>query len=308
MELFAHANYNILAKRKIAIAFSALLILIGIVSLVIHGGPRLGIDFLGGTLMQFKFEKPVEVKQVRSALDQLGLAKGEIQQFGANDEILIRVLRLEEKEGIETSQAIQAQLKKTLSDNPFEVRRVEQVGPKIGGELQEKALFAIFFALLGIVIYVSIRFEFKFAIAGIIALIHDVLITLGVFSVLNLEMTLPIIAAFLTIVGYSLNDTIIVFDRVRENLKAMRRDAYDHIVNLSINQTLSRTVVTSLTTFVVVLVLWLGGGEVIKNFAFALVIGVAVGTYSSIYIASPVIVEWEARTESKSKLHAKKRR
>lgn len=308
MELFAEANYKILDKRKIAMTASAALILIGIISLIIHGGPRLGIDFEGGTLMQFKFEKPIEVSQIRSALDKLGLAKGEIQRFGANDEILIRVLRLQEQEGVKTSEAIQNQFKKSMPDNPFEVRRMEQVGPKIGGELQEKALLAIFFALLGIVIYVSIRFEFKFAIAGIVALIHDILITLGVFSVLNLEMTLPIIAAFLTIVGYSLNDTIVVFDRVRENLKAMRREAYESIVNLSINQSLSRTVVTSLTTFIVVLILWLGGGEVIKNFAFALVIGVVVGTYSSIYIASPIVVEWEARSEAKGKLRGKKRR
>lgn len=306
MELFAHANYKILEKRKFAAIVSAVVILIGLLSIVFHNGLRLGIDFEGGTLMQIQFEKPVEVRDIRSALEKIGLENASIQQFGAPDEIIVRVLRLEEKEGIKASEEIKGTLSESLPDNPFEVRRLEQVGPKIGNELRGAAVLAILSALLGIVLYISIRFEFKFAIASIVALVHDILITLGIFSLLNLEITLAIIAAFLTIVGYSLNDTIVVFDRVRENLKSLRREKYFDIVNLSINQSLSRTVVTSVTTFLVVLVLYLGGGEVIKNFAFALIIGVVIGTYSSIYVASPVIVEWEARTESKGKL-AKKR-
>ncbi|MBS1271284.1 MAG: Protein translocase subunit SecF [Candidatus Marinimicrobia bacterium] len=306
MELFAEADYKILEKRKITTIISVALLLIGLVSIIFHNGLRLGIDFEGGTLMQIQFEEAVEVSDIRNALENVGHESASIQQFGAPNEIIIRVLRLEEQEGIEASEAIKSSFTDHFPDNPYQVRRLEQVGPKIGSELRGAAVLAILSALLGIVLYISIRFEFKFAIAAIIALIHDVLITLGVFSVLNLEITLAIIAAFLTIVGYSLNDTIVVFDRVRENLKALRREKYFNIVNLSINQSLSRTVVTSVTTFVVVLVLYLGGGEVIKNFAFALIIGVVIGTYSSIYVASPVIVEWEARTEGKGRL-AKKR-
>ncbi len=306
MELFAEANYQILSKRKIAAIISVGLILIGLFSIVFHNGLRLGIDFRGGTLMQLQFEQPVEISEIRSALSGVGLEGAEIQQFGTPNEILIRVLGQGEGASEEISNQIQSALTGSLSSNPFEVRRMEQVGPEIGGELQSAAVLAILSALLGIVLYISIRFEFKFAIASIVALVHDILITLGVFSVLDLEISLAIIAAFLTIVGYSLNDTIVVFDRVRENLKSLRREKYENIVNLSINQSLSRTVVTSVTTFIVVLVLWLGGGEVIHNFAFALIIGVVVGTYSSVFVASPVIVEWNARTESTGRLRKKR--
>ncbi|MBD3274140.1 MAG: protein translocase subunit SecF [Candidatus Marinimicrobia bacterium] len=306
MELFAEANYSILSKRKIAAIISGILLLIGLFSLIFHKGLRLGIDFQGGTLVQMQFEENVQVSDIRSALENVGMGSAEIQQFGAENEVLIRVLRTSEQQGSEVSEQIQSTLTTNLPDNPFEVRRLEQVGPEIGSELRGQAVLAILSALLGIVIYISIRFEFKFAIASIVALVHDILITLGVFSLLDLEITLAIIAAFLTIVGYSLNDTIVVFDRVRENLKSLRRETYEHIVNLSINQSLSRTVVTSVTTFLVVSILFLFGGEVIKNFAFALVIGVIIGTYSSVFVASPVIVEWEARTEGQGRLARKK--
>ena len=305
MELFAEANYSILSKRKIAAIISGILLLIGLFSLIFHKGLRLGIDFQGGTLVQMQFDENVQITDIRSALENVGMGSAEIQQFGAENEVLIRVLRTSEQQGTEASEQIQSALSTNLPNNPFEVRRLEQVGPEIGSELRGQAVLAILSALLGIVIYISIRFEFKFAIASIVALIHDVLITLGVFSLLDLEITLAIIAAFLTIVGYSLNDTIVVFDRVRENLKSLRRETYEHIVNLSINQSLSRTVVTSVTTFLVVSILFLFGGEVIKNFAFALVIGVIIGTYSSIFVASPVIVEWEARTEGQGRLARK---
>jgi preprotein translocase subunit SecF len=306
MELFAEANYSILSKRKIAAIISGILLLIGLFSLIFHKGLRLGIDFQGGTLVQMQFEENVQVSDIRSALENVGMGSAEIQQFGAENEVLIRVLRTSEQQGSEVSEQIQSTLTTNLPNNPFEVRRLEQVGPEIGSELRGQAVLAILSALLGIVIYISIRFEFKFAIASIVALVHDILITLGVFSLLDLEITLAIIAAFLTIVGYSLNDTIVVFDRVRENLKSLRRETYEHIVNLSINQSLSRTVVTSVTTFLVVSILFLFGGEVIKNFAFALVIGVIIGTYSSVFVASPVIVEWEARTEGQGRLARKK--
>lgn len=306
MELFAEANYSILSKRKIAAIISGILLLIGLFSLIFHKGLRLGIDFQGGTLVQMQFEENVQVSDIRSALENVGMGSAEIQQFGAENEVLIRVLQGSGQQGTEASEQIQSALSTNIPDNPFEVRRLEQVGPEIGSELRGQAVLAILSALLGIVIYISIRFEFKFAIASIVALVHDILITLGVFSLLDLEITLAIIAAFLTIVGYSLNDTIVVFDRVRENLKSLRRETYEHIVNLSINQSLSRTVVTSVTTFLVVSILFLFGGEVIKNFAFALVIGVIIGTYSSVFVASPVIVEWEARTEGQGRLAQKK--
>ena len=306
MELFAEANYSILSKRKIAAILSGILLLIGLFSLIFHKGLRLGIDFQGGTLVQMQFDESVQVSDIRSALENVGMGSAEIQQFGAENEVLIRVLGSSDQQGTEASEQIQSALSTNLPNNPFEVRRLEQVGPEIGSELRGQAVLAILSALLGIVIYISIRFEFKFAIASIVALVHDILITLGVFSLLDLEITLAIIAAFLTIVGYSLNDTIVVFDRVRENLKSLRRETYEHIVNLSINQSLSRTVVTSVTTFLVVSILFLFGGEVIKNFAFALVIGVIIGTYSSIFVASPVIVEWEARTEGQGRLTRKK--
>ena len=306
MELFAEANYDIISKRKFGMILSGILILIGLFSIVLHNGLRLGIDFQGGTLMQLQFEERVEIADLRSAMEQVGFGSAEIQRFGTPEEVLIRVLALQGEEGRKASEQIRTAISEQIPGNPFEVRRMEQVGPEIGSELRGQAVLAILSALLGIVLYISIRFEFKFAIASIIALVHDILITLGIFSVLNLEIGLSIIAAFLTIVGYSLNDTIVVFDRVRENLKAMRREAYDSLVNMSINQSLSRTVVTSVTTFLVVLVLYLGGGEVIRNFAFALIIGVVIGTYSSIFVASPVIVEWEARYPSGSKSRSRR--
>ncbi|MCH8271948.1 MAG: protein translocase subunit SecF, partial [Candidatus Marinimicrobia bacterium] len=183
--------------------------------------------------------------------------------------------------------------------NPYEIRKVEKVGPKIGGELRNKAVLAIFAAMLGIVIYITFRFEFKFAIGALIALAHDVLITLGIFSLLDIEITLAVIAAFLTIVGYSLNDTIVIYDRIRENIKAMRHESYEKIINTSINNSLARTVVTSLTTFMVVFILYIIGGQVISGFSFAMMLGVIVGTYSSIFIASPILIEWHERTAAK---------
>ncbi len=305
MDLFANANFDFLGKRKFAAILSVILILIGLFSIIFHHGLRLGIDFQGGTLLQLQFDNPVEIREIRSAMESEGFANAEIQRFGAEEEVIIRVQQTSGG-GDETSDRIQAALTNALPDNPFQVRRTEEVGPQIGSELRGKAVLAILSAMLGMVIYITLRFELKFAVAAIIAIAHDVLITLGVFSVLNLEINLPIIAAFLTIVGYSLNDTIVIFDRVRENLKSLRREAYNTLINLSINQTLSRTVVTSVTTFLVVFILWMWGGEVIRNFAFALVIGVVTGTYSTIYIASPVVVEWDARAKSSGRLQKKR--
>jgi len=299
MQFLVNVNIDFAKKRKPALIFSAVLLIVGLGSLIMHGGPHYGIDFLGGTSIELKFEKNISVGDVRSAVSDIGYGGAEIKSFGAANEILIRVQ--EQEQGTEISDAIKAGLTEAFPDNPYQVQLVEKVGPKIGAELREKAVWAVLIALLFILIYISWRFEFVFAVGAIAALFHDILITLGVFSVLNLEISLAIIAAFLTIVGYSLNDTIVVFDRIRENLKVMRRDTYETIVNSSINQSLSRTVVTSLTTMIVVLILYFFGGAVIHDFAFALIIGVIIGTYSSIFIASPIVIEWEQRRADKKK-------
>jgi len=297
MQFLTNTHIDFIGNRKAALIFSGLLILAGIASLILRGGPNYGIDFLGGTSMELHFEKDVAIEDVRSAVREAGFESAEIKSFGGPREILIRV---EEQEAqSEISAPIQESISQRLPDNPYIVQLVEKVGPKIGAELRTAAFFAILIALFFILLYVSWRFEFIFAVGAIVALFHDIIITLGVFSFLGLEITLAIIAAFLTIVGYSLNDTIVVFDRIRENLKVLRREKYDSIINISINQSLSRTIMTSVTTLIVVMVLYFFGGEVINSFAFALIVGVLIGTYSSVFIASPILVEWEKRRELK---------
>lgn len=295
MQFLINPKFDFIGKRRIAVFFSAVLILIGVGSLLIHGGPDYGIDFLGGISVALRFENEISINEVRTAISETGFDNAEIKNFGTENEILIRIE--EQEAGTDITDTIKTRLSEGIPNNPYVVDMVEKVGPKIGSELRTAAIWAILIALFFILLYISWRFEFMFAVGAIAALFHDVLITLGVFSLLRLEISLAIIAAFLTIVGYSLNDTIVVFDRIRENLKVLRREAYPTIINTSINQSLSRTIVTSLTTLVVVLVLYLFGGEVIHNFAFALLIGVVVGTYSSAFIASPILVEWEMRRE-----------
>ena len=298
MQFLVNSNFNFIGKRKIARIFSTALILIGVGSLIIQGGPKLGIDFTGGTSLRLQFEKGVSIGEVRSAIASLGIGNAEIKNFGDSADILIRVQE-QETSGAGITDAIKAELSKVFPDNPYVERSKDSVGPKIGAELRTKTVTSILIALVGMLIYITWRFEFKFAVGAIVALFHDVIITLGVFSILQLEITLPIIAAFLTIVGYSLNDTIVVFDRIRENLKVLRRDTYETIVNTSVNQSLTRTIITSLTTLVVVLILYFFGGSVIHNFAFALIVGVLIGTYSSIFVASPIVVDWELRSQEK---------
>lgn len=297
MQFLVNVNFDFVHKRKAALIISATLLIFSIGSLIFHGGPHYGIDFLGGTSIELKFEQDIAIGDVRAAISAIGYDDAEIKNFGAANQILIRV----QETGSEISDTIKSGLTEAFPDNPYEVQLVEKVGPKIGSELRTKAIQAILIALVFILIYISWRFEFVFAVGAIAALFHDVLITLGVFSILNLEITLAIIAAFLTIVGYSLNDTIVVFDRIRENVKVLRRDNYETIVNTSINQSLSRTIVTSLTTMIVVAILYFFGGAVIHDFAFALIVGVLVGTYSSIFVASPIVIEWQQHREDKKK-------
>ena len=338
-------NIDFIGKKKIAFFLSVACVAVSLLSLIFHGGPRLGIDFAGGTLVQIKFKSPVRIDDIKSGLDTVGLGKSSVQQFGQeiDNEFLIRT---EISHG--SGEGFSTDMKKALeasTQHEVEIRRVEMVGPQVGKDLREKALFAIFYALLFITIYISGRFELKWILSGvvaatligavylfdlfdvsipfligaalvvtlvvfwflelkyamgaIVALMHDVFITVGIFSLFDKEFTLPIIAALLTIVGYSLNDTIIVFDRIRENLKKFHRKPLAFIVNRSINETLSRTILTSLTTLMVVVTLFVLGGGIIHDFAFALIIGILVGTYSSIYVASPILLAWQARGKKK---------
>lgn len=291
MQFLKEVNIDFVGRRKLAAIFSGTLILIGIISLIMRGGPKYGIDFEGGTSIRLKFEKPITVGAVRDVLSGIGLGNSEIKKIGEEGDVLIRVQQRAEIG--EVSDLITKELANKITGNKFELLEKDTVGPKIGGELRRAAIWAILISMGLILIYISWRFEFIFAIGAVIALFHDVLITLGAFSILNLEVSLAVLAAFLTIVGYSLNDTIVVFDRIRENLKIMRREEYDKIINISINQTLSRTILTSLTTLMVVVILFLFGGEVIHNFSFALLIGITIGTYSSIFVASPIVVEYQ---------------
>ena len=289
MRFLNKTNIDFISKQKIAGFLSITLIVAGIASLIIKGGPLLSIDFTGGTVAQVKFEIPVELGQLRETLSDYGFEGAEIVEFGSPDEVLIKT------QFSGSSSEISEQLTLALGKT-FTLRRVESVGPKIGKELQNDALKAIGLALLLILIYITFRFDRYYALGSVMALIHDVLITLGVFSLLDYEINLSIIAAFLTIVGYSLNDTIVVFDRIRENIPKYMKKTLNDVVNISLNETLNRTVITSLTTMMVVVILFLWGGKVINLFAFALIIGVFVGTYSSLFVASPVMVYFEKRS------------
>lgn len=288
-------NIDFVGKRKLALIVSVVMILVGLGSLVINGGPNYGIDFAGGTLVQVQFAQPTDATAIKKAMKDLDLGSPVVQRFGDNqNEFLIRVEQASsELKGL--SQVIQGSLEKTYEKGNVDIRRVEMVGPQVGKDLRGKGLKAIFYAMLGILAYISWRFEFRFAVGAIVALVHDVVITLGAFSLFGKEIDLPIIAAFLAIIGYSLNDTIIVYDRIRENLGKHHKESFPFVVNRSINETLSRTLLTSGTTLLVVLALFLLGGGVIHNFAFAMLIGVLIGTYSSIFVASPILILWQQK-------------
>jgi preprotein translocase subunit SecF len=298
MQFLSQTKIDFLSKRKFGFILSSVLLTIGIVSLILHGGPRFNIDFVGGTLVHLKFDKEVQIEDVRAALAQQGYGDSEIKHFGDLNEIVIRA-GIDSESG-EFANKIEPILSRAFPDNPFVEQRVEKVGPKIGKELIVDALSAVFWAIILILLYVMWRFEMKYAFGAILALIHDVLITIGVFSLLDIEISAPIIAAVLTIVGYSLNDTIVVFDRIRENIKTKQKDssAFIDIINRSLNETISRTVITSLTTLFVVTILFFFGGEVLRSFALALIIGIIIGTYSSLFVASPFVVEWQLRKAS----------
>ena len=305
MRLIKETSIQFMAQSRLGLYVSGAVIGAGIISLILAGGPLLSIDFKGGTLLAVHFTDPVDVNDIRSAMSTVSIdgqpfdfSKTEIKQFGSTRDISVRIPHLD-KEPANFAQRIIAYLRKSFPDKVPEVESdfilsIEKVGPKIGSELSNKAILAIISALGLILFYISIRFEFNFALSAIAALVHDVFVTVGIFSIMGYEISLPIIAAFLTIVGYSLNDTIVIFDRIRENVKSMKRLTYTQVVDHSINDSLSRTIITSVTTFIVVLVLWLFGGAVINLFAFAMMVGVIVGTYSSIFVACPLVVRLHA--------------
>lgn len=279
---------DFLGRTRLFVAISLLLIGGGMVALFLNGLNQ-GIDFKGGTVVQIRTQEVVPLDEVRDALRTVGLGDVVIQEYGSPRDLLIRTAAGDEEVGAK----IKASLLKQFGDKQVEVERQEQVGPQVGADLREQAMLAIVYALAMVVIYITVRFEFKYAVAAIIALIHDVALTVGAFAVTGLEVDLTVVAAVLTIVGYSLNDTIVVFDRIRENHRENIQLPVTDVINRSVNETLSRTVLTSGTTLVVVIALFFLGGEVIHDFAFALLVGIAVGTYSSIFIASPVVALWD---------------
>lgn len=294
MDLFVNADYDFLKVRRSAYIVSVALILVGIISLIMHGGPNYSIDFEGGLMMRISFEEPVDIGELRQviaeATQRIPEVTRDIDEVG---NYIIRIEELEAEVGLESAGQIQTLLEQAFQNNLLTIRSVDEVGPKVGAELRTKAIWAVLWALLGILIYISWRFELRFAVVSVMTLFHDVLLVLGLFSIMNIEISLVIVGALMTIVGYSLNDTIVVLDRIREDLKRYRQEKYDWILNKAINETLSRTVVTSVTTFMVVLILWIAGGSVIHDFAFALMAGVIIGTYSSIFVAAPLLAEWQ---------------
>ncbi|MFQ5431757.1 MAG: protein translocase subunit SecF [Nitrospinota bacterium] len=300
------SNIDFLKQRRLAFALSTLCILLTIISIVLHGGLHYGIDFAGGTLVQVKFKDTAPIQDIRDLFDDLNIGTGQIQQFGESNDVLINIQTSDNAQG-EAVKQLKGGLVKRFGDASFSIERVEIVGPKVGKDLSTKAILALAYSLIGILIYVSYRFELRFALAAVAALAHDTIITVGAFSIADKEFTLPVIAALLTVIGYSLNDTIVVFDRIRENLRLKRSLPLFELANLSINQTIGRTIITSGTTLFVVIAIFIFGGSVIHDFSFAMLIGVVVGTYSSIFVASSILIAWPGTTTQTLSLAVKKK-
>jgi len=277
-------NIDFMAWRKLAMTISLLLMLVSIICLVTLK-LNVGIDFTGGSIIEVGYQQAVELEPIRDALEAEGFADAIVQHFGSASEVLIRLVPDVNKDKAELSSEI-IRLLNDISSTPIDVRRVDFVGPQVGEELTEDGGLAVLYALIAILIYVAFRFEYRFSLGSVAALVHDVVITLGVFSILQLNFDLSVLAAILAVIGYSLNDTIVVFDRIRENFRKIRKKTSLEVVNMSLNQTLSRTLMTSFTTLLVLISLFFLGGEVIHAFSSALIIGVVVGTYSSIYVAT----------------------
>lgn len=294
IELLGKTNINFVGLRKYAFVLSAIFVALGIIALVqlIRGQANLGIDFAGGTSVQLKFEKPFQLGKARHALDVNGFKDSELQQFTEGNKLLIQVKKTTAVPLGKVADKIVEIFTKEFSDNKFVVDSTTEIGPKVGKTLQQDTLIAVIVSAIGMILYLAWRFEFSFGVAAAAATFHDVLSVLGIFNILGKEVNLLLVTALLTLAGYSLTDTVVVYDRIRENLRLRPRDPLADVMNSSINEVLSRTIVTALTVFLVLLALFFFGGEVIHDFSFALLIGVIIGTYSSVFVASPIVYEW----------------
>jgi preprotein translocase SecF subunit len=290
LQFLIGTHFPFMKYRRFAYMFSSAWVLATIIWLVMHGGPRYSVDFTGGTLLQVRTSQSVPADQVRHALDEAGYRGSELQQMvgEAHNEFMIRI---KTTTGQDPFPAIQKVIQARNPGTTVELRRTESVGPKVGNELRNKALWAVLGSLGGILLYVGIRYEFKFALGAVVAILHDVIVTLGVLCFTGREVSLTVIAALLTIAGYSINDTIVVFDRIRERGKALRKEKHSRVMDIAVNDTLSRTVITALTVFFSAMALLIWGGEVLRDFSFAMVVGVVFGTYSSVYVASGLALD-----------------
>ncbi len=302
MQLFrSGTHFDFIGKKKFTLWVSTFAILLSFGSIAYHGGLRYGVDFAGGLLIHIKFAKHVDISEVRSALDAMGHKDATVQKFGGENEYLIELEKKSENLE-ETAKTMAASLQERFKGKGLEIRRAEVVGPRVGKDLKTKAMWAVGLAFLGILLYVAFRFhQFAYGLGGIVALFHDVIVTYGAISILDLEYTLSLLAVILTIIGFSINDTIVIFDRVRENIKKVKKEDLVTIFNISINETLERTILTTGTVMLVVLILFFFGGDVIHEFTIALIVGLITGTYSTVYIASPVVLSWEQYIASRGK-------
>ncbi|MFW6192563.1 MAG: protein translocase subunit SecF [Gemmatimonadota bacterium] len=291
MRLFKDASFEFLRTRKVAYVVSSVLLAVGIATLIARGGPSYGVEFTGGTLMQVELAEATTVAELRDGLVAEGLEGAQIQGFGSEREYMVRIPTFEATEDRDVVADLRSALDAVVGAEGYDVIRTEAVGPKVGGELQTKALSAILLSFVLTLVYLAFRFEWRFGVAAVTATVHDILLTFGFIAVFDVEITLATVAAILTIVGYSLNDTIVTFDRMRENLQKKRKEEYEPLLNRSINEVLPRTVMTSVTTLGALVALYAFGGRVIRPFALVLILGVVVGTYSSIWVASPALLE-----------------
>lgn len=293
IELIKNPNIDFLGKRYIAFVFSGILSIIGIIAIVqiATGRANLGIDFAGGTAIQFKFENPVVLHDVRLALESEGFKDFDLQDLPSVNKILIRVKKSEQELG-KGSETITSILSQKFPGNKYVVDSTTVIGPKVGGRLKADAAKAVAFAVIGILAYVAFRFQFKFGVGATIATFHDVLAVLGLFYIMGKEINLILVTALLTIAGYSLTDTVVVFDRIRENLKLRQKESIEAVMNSSVNEVLSRTIITSTTVLITSIALFFFGGEVLHDFSLAMIMGVVIGTYSSVFVASPVVLIW----------------
>ena len=298
LEILHGVNVDWMGRRHIAYWLSGLCVLASIVSLVVHGGPRYGVDFTGGTLVELAVAPPLPVDNVRRAVDQAGFTGAEIQALNVPGQYLVRIGATELRR-IDPGLRVREAVAITNPGSTVEIRRVETVGPRVGNELRGSALKAIFLALGLILVYVAFRYDWRYSLGAVVALFHDVFIALGAVSITNREVTLTIVAALLTIAGFSINDTIVVFDRIRERRQTLRREHPAKIMNIAVNETLSRTIITSFTVFLTVLSLYLLGGEVLHDFAFAMLVGIVFGTYSSVYVASGLALDTQLYLEGR---------